>query len=890
MDGSVTESWFCKGYVENVSGLECVSSDDQSPLCQPTGGQWFHEDPDEAVVLPSWPDELLLKVHREKECRGPDATPGPHEQVYLRRVRVWAGHLVEKFQQGDNRISGAFARNEKAWRKRLRYLPEQERKKWLQQLMVGFELPFDPENQPPQSIHTFRNHADLCVRKDDVWTALDKQLQTGAIFLWDTQGGTSLPRGLSSIRWVEKQGSQKVRITMNARAINQYFTKEACTTKLETINRVCSAVMKDDLMGGFDLSSAYHHCVYARPTWGGFSMSSKEVPVEVWSRLVATDEGAAAVFWGPKGDQRICFCHRGLVMGLAPSCKQFNSTMQVLLRSWQLHSIGAREAWRATVYIDDAAFLVRGRPPKSDGLPDNSSLASFRNAVELTLRILAEFIILGFSVNFRKGKSELTPSCTYTHLGVRFSTRDKMFRLPPSRCDKLQNVLKALHEEVQGPLEPQALTVASVIGSLWSINVVAHTSTAILCRQMTLTIAKLLGVPELKIADKGQLARMLKRVWKGHVVWTTAANEELLFWLEVDFSKLEAHMAYDCFDADIEQVCVSPKDWVLHDSVTCLAVDSSDTSSGGGQFISKGNLWQLDDHGLLHVLLSESEVGASSTFRELTGVFHALVACAKETEKVLVMCDNLAVSQVLRKGSRIPQLQDLFVRIFKLQLRRRMVVRCQWLSRNEKILVIADAASRLQGCCEWHAPALLFWRAQQLAVRTWGSGITFDRFASTKLSQPIDCGRRLPFNTRFRQPHSSGVDAFQQRWSGHINWVNAPFVLLNRIFDLLEAQEAVAVVVVPLRTSHRWSGRVRQGAMGLRKLWSYNCNLPAWRMVGLPEASSPYRAGFGLALVDYRREPSSLMEFSDAGRLRWSRGHRVQWDQDESLRTAMKSV
>lgn len=498
--------------------------------------------------------------------------------------------------------------------------------------------------------------------------------------------------------------------------------------------------------------------------------------------------------------------------------------------------------------------------------------------------------MLGFSVNFKPGKSELTPSCSYTHLGCRFSTRDKMFRLPSSRCRKLTNVIGNLLAETKESSRPRALSVAAVIGSLWSINVVARTSTAILCRFMTLTIAKLLRVPELRIADPGALARMLKRVWRGRVQWTQAAAEELAFWVAVDFATLEAPMDYDMFDDAVGQVCLHPEQGILDKSVLCIGVDTSDVASGGGQFIIKGDLWCLGPDGLLHALLSEAEVDASSTMRELLGVLRAIEACAKNTTRVLVMCDNMAVSHIMRKGSKLPQLQAVVVRIFKLQLRRRMMVRCQWLRRDERILAVADAASRIEGSCEWYAPPLLFWRANQLSYQVWGHGLTFDRFATTRLSQPMDCGERLPFNSRFRQPHSSGVDAFQQCWKNHINWINAPFSLLDRVFDKLLQQDAVAVVVVPLKYSKRWTIRVRQGAMGLLKLWPFNSNLPAWRMIGMHEEAPPYRAGFALALVDYRCSNEAVNVHRDASSLMHTRGHRLKWETPERLETLWRNT
>lgn len=122
-----------------------------------------------------------------------------------------------------------------------------------------------------------------------------------------------------------------------------------------------------------------------------------------------------------------------------------------------------------------------------------------------------------------------------------------------------------------------------------------------------------------------------------------------------------------------------------------------------------------------------------------------------------------------------------------------------WFPRETKLIRGCDDDSRIVGNCNFSAEGGIFWEANAIAISMWGSGFTCDRFASTRQLQPINCHIKLPFNSRFYQPYSAGVDALAQHWSGEINWVNAPYALVDRVYALIKAQQAVAAIVVPRR-------------------------------------------------------------------------------------------
>lgn len=49
-----------------------------------------------------------------------------------------------------------------------------------------------------------------------------------------------------------------------------------------------------------------------------------------------------------------------------------------------------------------------------------------------------------------------------------------------------------------------------------------------------------------------------------------------------------------------------------------------------------------------------------------------------------------------------------------------------------------------------------------------------------------------------------GVEAFDQIWGVHNNYVNAPFCLLPKIIDLIYAQQMAATVIASVWTGQPW--------------------------------------------------------------------------------------
>ena len=108
------------------------------------------------------------------------------------------------------------------------------------------------------------------------------------------------------------------------------------------------------------------------------------------------------------------------------------------------------------------------------------------------------------------------------------------------------------------------------------------------------TLAVMIGESEAAgESDLHRLKYILKRVWGDHVIWTAEAEFELLFWLAVDFRGLSAPITHDVHSAKVGAWVLSPASGETASDVRVFAVDTSETMSGGGEFIRDGELWVM---------------------------------------------------------------------------------------------------------------------------------------------------------------------------------------------------------------------------------------------------------------------------------------------------------
>ena len=865
MAGTIDSSWFCSSYRRAWQCRDDLGRPN-IPAVQPRRRPWFHEAEGVIIPMPSTDElRLLESEHVGKEWGTP---MGPLAMAFRARVIAWAAVLVDEFQDGGGVITGAPARNADRWRARLHHLQPDERQQCLHNLTSGLDWPWldgvQPEKPCRYGGRRMRNHPDLHRRPDAVWLTLSKIFSTKSARWWDTKGGRRLPLGMHPIRWVQKGETDEVRITWNMRDFNKLLDPAASTVELDTASKVRHRVQRGDLMGGLDLSSSFYHAKYSdrAVTWTGAAVAPNELPPGVWDTLRGRHPNA---YCRKAGKDWLVFVLLGVTMGAAPSVKQFTDFMAAPVQAWMRCPVGdvttgTLESWRSTIYIDDLQWFVAG---------------GFASAVELSLRLVAEMVILGFTVNFKPGKSQLLPDVQSRHIGYIWATLTMRIRLPLSRIAKTHSTIAAVRAQVATSTgvrgrddrgRPQARTVARLIGLLWSAHMVAPRAVAILCRGMIATLARALGTDAIREAcmreQHARLRWLLRAIYEGTVDWTRVADGELVFWESTDFAALAGDVAVHCLDNEFQEWCWRPARDVAASDVHVLAVDTSETASGGDEFIVDGNVWRLSDDGMMVTELLPHQIGTSSTARELKGCDDVDLICAPAgCTKEVVLCDNQATMRIMTKGSSIPELNEFAASVFKRALRRGKVLHFCWVGRNQSIIEQCDRGSRLALTSDVGTPAAIFWKANAEAVRRFGRGFQYDRFASADTACPPDTMLKLPFNSEYRAEGSEARDAMAQHWVGYINWVAPPFVFLDPVLDLMWGQGVAGALVVPKSSSKgkKWAARVRPGAVGVLGSFAYR---------PMDYGPSTYEGSYAVVFLDFRREGDPVADAASAESLR----------------------
>ena len=126
--------------------------------------------------------------------------------------------------------------------------------------------------------------------------------------------------------------------------------------------------------------------------------------------------------------------------------------------------------------------------------------------------------------------------------------------------------------------------------------------------------------------------------------------------------------------------------------------------------------------------------------------------------------------------------------IFRYTIQHNISITARFLAVRDN--TIADKLSRSK--YEWQLHPALF----RYLDRVFGPH-QVDRFASMASAQ-------LPvYNSLYRDPCTSGVDAFAQDWSQVNNYVNAPFALIPRVLQLVK-QGATATVIAQEWRAQPW--------------------------------------------------------------------------------------
>ena len=870
LDGTLSAQWF--GASTREVWLAAGRGKDGLPprLIVPANHTpWLHDD-----VLPLPELSVIRKIEAECRVRPPNEF-GPLGTRWLKDVHAWGETMKQKYQGARTAVAGSWRLNIQHWEKRLSRLPKARRERVLKLIRHGVSHPFKHGRAPSKPIRSLNNHPRLRERPVEVWQTLLEQLDEGAVDPHDCggaipvgapagavpQGCTDeavLPRGLYPIRWVTKTGSDRVRIVINMIPFNKWLKEESGAVDLATLSKISSLWQQGDDQITLDQHNAYYHLEYTEDAreWVGFMVDDSELPASAIRELTRRCPSAR---WGAS---KWVFTYRGLAMGCKPSAAQYCECSDALMDTWRDCTVGEAvglhpEQPRCSQYIDDSIYLVQG----------------FAHAMELGLRVVLEHIICGYHINI--AKSKLLPHMKRQFLGCWCDSSDLSFSLTPKRCSKLRCRLGDLRRAVSVASRARGAharrvgmrDVARVVGSIWSIQVVCHKAVSIMARAMISVLAAELRHECLrKERNRHRLKRLLRAAWRRTTLWSKEADDELAFWETIQFENLKAPMQFDALAEDAKAAIVRPAVIGLHKSVRVFCSDSSNRATGAAEFKpDEEGEWHAVD--TMFVALSAQAIRDSSTYAELEGVLKTdLTLLPAKCKHVFMVCDNEAVTIILQKGSRIPALQRMAAAIFRKCLRVGRVLHPIWQRRTTKIVKIADLGSRVVDHYNFYLPMHLFWRANAVAHSLWGRGFQFDRFASFDNVMPMECRRKLPYNSFYTQPFSSGRCALAQGWAGWVNWAHPPHHLIHRVIGLIRRQRAVAAVVLPMGARAIWSHAARRGAEGVSHVLTFNPRSRRNRLIGKVSPTT-WRGLFAIVFFDFRMVRSPFVRSPSAEHL-----------------------
>lgn len=363
------------------------------------------------------------------------------------------------------------------------------------------------------------------------------------------------------------------------------------------------------------------------------------------------------------------------------------------------------------------------------------------------------FRALGLQINIQKSSLEPSEQVTYLGFDIRCAVADcpPVITVPKSKVAKLkQDISRALKRP-----RISARVLARIAGRCISMLAAVFP-----CKLKLRNVYRLLNS---------------RRSWEELLPWTDEAVDDLRWWIQ-------------SLDGWNGRVLLPPAPFDVQ-----LSTDAS--ASGWGALLSEpagkaaSGFWTV------------SVSHESSNFRELLAVYLSLCSLREYLagKNVEILSDNITTVALINKfGSSDVRLDAISQAIWSFAFQNRMMLTAHHISGESN--VHPDALSRLPLRHEWFLHPEVF---QQLD-RMFGPH-SIDRFATcTTALLPV-------YNSRFSDPGTAGVDALgQSDWAEHNNFVNAPFRLIPRVLDTIEAYRAVATLIAPLWPAQPWMDRLRR--------------------------------------------------------------------------------
>ena len=577
------------------------------------------------------------------------------------------------------------------------------------------------------------------------------------------------------------------------RFLNRFIPDDEAKCELNTLSKLRNALLFDRPGTGkswyfsLDMASGYHNIAVHPSQWHlmGLALHVSELPrdavEEIRRKWPSCEDKSSSTFY---------FTMRALPFGLATSCAVFSDVVTALTAAWRRHKV-CQVPLRIYSYIDD---LIAVCP-------------SVRAALVAAVEVVFATTAAGLTLNIEK--CALYPSQTIKFLGTIIDAIRGVFRLPKQRVARMALQVKELRARARVGGQVPAREVAQLVGLLWAASPCCPRAVAVMARGMidTLTTALRRRVwsgrkfnPTHK-SDKMSLCRLLARFWDGPVTWTYEAQNELNFWAQVEFGRLNAHISSDTLEALLQGVYLDT-DIVKRGAVNFVATDASDVACGGGLLELRHGRFRFKDGAEFFSPLTLRARAQSSATREALAILWLLRTFNyRLARRVIAFTDSRVACEAIKRGSKTPQLQDVVRDIFVWSLNTGIAVFPCWIPRTTSVIKEADNRSRWRDHHGDRTPRAVFTQADDMAVRLWGRRISFDRQAThLNAMPPPGMGHKLPFNALWHQPGCAGVDMFVQpltSWRSHINFIHPALPTVARVLTFLPETCARSVVVTP---------------------------------------------------------------------------------------------
>lgn len=751
--------------------------------------------------------DLIRRIAAEDSTCHPDGEYPPALAQFVSQLEAWRQRLAEHFHFNpacfaDNTRAAADRINE-----RLSFLPQKRRQKVMRIVRAGYRIPFV---SPPPPFHRHSNSPDLSQHRDAAWDALLKDMGHGAVLPCNLPRD-GFPSVVSPVRTAPKGWrSSKRRFVINMRYLNGFIPEEESKCTLDTLSRVRNllgfpgANSKVTWSITMDLASGYHNFWVDESQWPlmGFALHASELPAEAVEYLrkhfPECEDKASGNFY---------FLMRALPFGLGPSCAAFSLVTTSLAASWRRHPVCGLPL-RLTSYIDDFLSISK----------------ILRAALIAAIELVYEATAAGLTISVEKCR--LGPATRVKYLGMIIDSRRQVFRLPSSRSDRIRTQINEISRTLRSTTNIPARWIAQLVGLLWSITPCCQRAVSIMARGFIALLTEQMAASVWRHSRRRRsrfpLKRLLSAFWDSDVTWSDEADEDLRFWEQVDFSKLNAPISSDTMEIMASSVRVSTEIF-KHKKIGFAASDASDTAGGGGLLQYTDGAFSFDPRGTFFSPLTPELSEESSALREGTSIMWMLMAIQHLLPKrVVVFTDSQVAATAIARGSRVHSLQAVARRLFMWCMQFGKLLMICWAPRDTAVISESDARSRWVDTYDERTPTPVFLAANEMALRTWGKGVSFDRQAShLNAMPPHELGYKLPFNAQWNQPGCSGVDMFLQpasSWQAHVNFIHPAAPTVGRLLAFLPATQSRAIVVIPLRLvdgASWWSNMVRLGGPGV---------------------------------------------------------------------------